>query len=195
MILTNSIIVSISAVLSFLILFGLGSYLTSYLKGDISKSLFTISQSLAFANKPIVIIFLTIGLYLVAYLNYSRGPRKYYYLRQFLLLVIYSLVLSLLWVTTYYNQTDHYILASIIFTCIVIYIIMTCILYYISMKTRSIFVSGLLITIPILTGLVFLGLMVSNINEIRTNVSELFPSFENSMLFLFLVTILIQGIL
>jgi len=190
----KTLLASITAIALFLILFGLATYLTSYLKGQISSHIFTISQSLAFGNQPVVIILLTIALILVGYINYIRGPSKLLLFRQFLLVLVYGLVISLLWVTTYYNKDDHYILAAIIFTSIVIYIITTCILYYLNSKTSKLGKS-LLFVIPILTILILIGLVVSNIQKINKPVPELFPSLENSMLFMFLITILLQGML
>ena len=185
--------ISILSISIFLILFGLGTYLTSYLKGDINSRLFTISQSLAFGNQPVVIILLFIALFLAGYLNYLRGPAKLYWVRQFFLFAAYAFIITLLWVTTYYSKDDHYILAALIFTGIVIYIITTCVLYYMSMKYKTKFQKSILITVPILTSLVLVGLVISNLKIVKENVIQLFPSLENSMLFLFLVTVLLQG--
>ena len=71
---------------------------------------------------------------------------------------------------------------------------MTCILYYTNMKLNMLSKS-ILIIVPILTISIFIGLIISNINKIRHPVPELFPSLENSMILMFLITILIQGIL
>ena len=184
---------AVAAVFMFLILFGLGTYLTAYLKGEISKSLFTVSQSLAFGNQPVVIIFLTMALLLVGFINQTRGPAKLLWLRQFMLLLVYGLVISLLWVTTYYSTTDHYILASIIFTTIVIYILMTSVLYYKNSKGLNKLSKAILIMLPVLSTLVFIGLIVANLGVVREKISQFFPSLENSMIFLFLVCIIIQG--
>ena len=184
---------AIFAILSMLILFGLGTYLTSYLKGEISKSLFTVSQSLAFGNQPVVILLLTTSIILLGYINIIRGPRKLLWLRQFLLLLVYGMVITLLWVTTYYSELDHYILATIIFLSIVIYINITSILYYKNIKNINKLNKVILILLSSLSSLVLIGLVVANIEDVKTKVIELFPSLENSMIFLFLVCILIQG--
>ena len=184
---------AIFAILSMLILFGLGTYLTSYLKGEISQSLFTVSQSLAFGNQPVVILLLTTSIILLGYINIIRGPSKLLWLRQFLLLLVYGMVITLLWVTTYYSELDHYILATIIFLSIVIYINITSILYYKNIKNINKLNKVILILLSSLSSLVLIGLVVANIEDVKTKVIELFPSLENSMIFLFLVCILIQG--
>ena len=190
---TKTKLAAVFCVFMFLILFGLSTYLTAYLKGQISKSLFTVSQSLAFGNQPVVIILISIALFLLAFINHIRGPAKLLWIRQFMLLLVYGLVISLLWVTTYYSEMDHYILASIIFTTIVVYIIMTCVLYYQNSKALTMLSKVLLIALPVLVALVFAGLVIANIDIVRKEVVELFPSLENSMIFLFLVCIIIQG--
>ena len=184
---------AIFAILSMLILFGLGTYLTSYLKGEISQSLFTVSQSLAFGNQPVVILLLTTSIILLGYINIIRGPSKLLWLRQFLLLLVYGMVITLLWVTTYYSTIDHYILATIIFISIVVYINITSILYYKNIKNVNIFNKVILILLSSLSIIVLIGLAISKFEYINKKVVELFPSLENSMIFLFLVCILIQG--
>ena len=181
------------SIVSMLILFGLGTYLTSYLKGEISQSLFTVSQSLAFGNQPVVILLLTTSIILLGYINIIRGPSKLLWLRQFLLLLVYGMVITLLWVTTYYSTIDHYILATIIFISIVVYINITSILYYKNIKNVNIFNKVILILLSSLSIIVLIGLAISKFEYINKKVVELFPSLENSMIFLFLVCILIQG--
>ena len=65
----NTKVASSVAILLFLILFGLGTYLTSYLKGEISSSIFTVSQSLAYGNKIVVLDFLLVAMVLLLYLS------------------------------------------------------------------------------------------------------------------------------
>ena len=70
---------------------------------------------------------------------------------------------------------------------------MTCVLYYQNSKALTMLSKVLLIALPVLVALVFAGLVIANIDIVRKEVVELFPSLENSMIFLFLVCIIIQG--
>jgi hypothetical protein len=175
-----------------MIMFGLASYLTSFLKGKISKDLFTISQSLAFGNKPVMVSILTISFMLILYLNYYRG-HKYLLVRMFLLLLMYSLIITIIWVTTYYNIKDHYILAFVIFTLALIYVYLNSIVIYKGLKNKTRINIFILFLIPILITLGFLGLIISNISPIRKEVVELFPSFENFTLSIMGLSILALG--
>jgi hypothetical protein len=180
--------VSVCAITIFLLLFGIACYYTSYDKGEISSDIFTISQSLAYANKRAVILLLTIGMLLIFQLNYMIPIKNYAHFRAALLIIMYAFVMSLLWVTTYYNSEDHYILAGIIFSTIVIYINMIGFGYYAKCNSNK-----LMLITPALSVLVFVGLIIANINKIKNSIHPLFPSLENTMLLLFLITILLQG--
>jgi len=184
--------IAITAIMFLMIMFGLASYLTSFLKGKISKDLFTISQSLAFGNKPVMVSILTISFMLILYLNYYRG-HKYLLVRMFLLLLMYSLIITIIWVTTYYNIKDHYILAFVIFTLALIYVYLNSIVIYKGLKNKTRINIFILFLIPILITLGFLGLIISNISPIRKEVVELFPSFENFTLSIMGLSILALG--
>lgn len=174
-------VVSLVAILIVVLMFTLAAYLNSFLKGKIDKNLFTVSQALAFGNKPAMIFMLTVGMSLLMYLNYHRGL-KFLYIRLFLLFVVYALITSLFWVTTYYNRTDHFIIAFNIFTLILLYILFNSIALYNS--NLPLYSRIFLILLPILGLLGFIGLIVGNIPAVSKKVVQLFPSFENYMLFI-----------
>ena len=177
-------VLSSVGVLIIVLMFTLAAYLNSFLKGKIDKNLFTVSQALAFGNKPAMISMLTVGILLLMYLNYHRGLR-FLPIRLFLLLVMYSFILSLFWVTTYYNQRDHNILALIIFIAAIVYVFMTSIVLYSFNKGMLSLPSIILLyLLPILSILGFIGLIVGNIKIVRERVSQIFPSFENFLLFI-----------
>lgn len=171
-------LVAIIASICLALTFGLAAYLTSYEKHKITEHLFTVSQSLAFGNKPAMVSLLTIGFVLILYLNYYRG-HKYLLVRMFLLLLMYALVITIIWVTTYYNVTDHYILASIIFVSAVIYVYMNSIVIYSGLKVKRDMDVFILYLIPVFITVGFMGLIVGNIPSIKKHADELFPSFEN----------------
>ena len=136
----NTKALAISGVFILALMFGLASYLTSYLRGYISTDVFTISQSLAFGNKPGIIGLLILSMICIMILTYMRGPPgSLLWVRLFLLLVIYAIIATIVWITTYYNALDHYILASIAFTSSLIYIVLTCMLFYQNIKTKTLF--------------------------------------------------------
>ena len=59
------------------------------------------------------------------YLIFLRGPSKYLYSRTICLLISYSLLITIIWITTYKDLKLHKIFASIIFISILIYHILT----------------------------------------------------------------------
>ena len=174
-------LVSIVGILIVVLMFTLAAYLNSFLNGKIDKNLFTVSQALAFGNKPAMLSMLTVGIALLMYLNYYRGL-NFLYIRMFLLFLLYALITTLFWVTTYYNRKDHYIIAFTIFTSIIIYIFLNSFALYNS--NLSIYSKVFLISLPILALLGFIGLIVSSIPIVSNKVVQLFPSFENYMLFI-----------
>lgn len=103
---------------------------------------------------------------------------------------MYGFITSLFWVTTFYNRKDHYILASIIFTSVVIYITLTSMALYKFNKKLSPVYTILIYSIPML-GIV--GLIVGNIKVVSNNASQVFPSFENYLLFLMGLSSLMLG--
>ena len=77
-----------------LIFIGITAYLVSALKAEINSDLFTISQALAFGNKPGMIILIICSLSVLSYLLYYRG-HKYLYFRLLLNLNATSETLNL----------------------------------------------------------------------------------------------------
>ena len=118
-------IVSMFSILCFLLAFGVAGYEVSYKKNHINKKDFTISQSLAFGNDPALVTLFTIGMMAYIYLIFLRGPSKYLYSRTICLLISYSLLITIIWITTYKDLKLHKIFASIIFISILIYHILT----------------------------------------------------------------------
>lgn len=185
-------VLSVSSVSIVMLMFLLAAYMTSFEKGKIDKNIFTVSQALAFGNKPTMVLMLTTGLALLLLLNYYRGL-PYLYIRLFLVVVMYAFITSLFWVTTFYNRKDHYILASIIFISAVIYITFTSMALYKFNKNLSPFYTILLYAIPLLSIIGIVGLLIGNIKTVNDKTPQVFPSFENYLLFLMGLSSLMLG--
>jgi hypothetical protein len=171
----------LSLIILFLYLgtFGLLAYLPGALKGEITDTDFTVSQSLAFSIKPAFVVVFTIATVLFGYLIYYRG-HDFLWTRLFLFLVIYAFIITILWVTTFYNEKDHYILAGFIFFFTVLFIMLNNLVIYKGLKNHTAFTNIFLLGTPILAILGLLGLLVSKLAF--SNIEQLFPSFENYMI-------------
>ena len=169
---------AISCITLFVLFLGITAYLVSALKGEIQSDNFTISQAIAFGNKPAMITLVVCAMGILSYLSYYRG-HNYLYFRLLLNLIICSFIIIIVWVTTYYSESDHYILAAFIFISIVISIILNSYLIYngIAKKTKN--NKMILLAIPILAILGLVGLILGKIKPIENKVVQLFPSFEN----------------
>lgn len=192
----KSKVISIICIIVFICMIILAAYLPSALSGDVNADIFSISQSLAFGNKPAIISLLTLALVLLIFLIHYRGHKQYLIIRIFLLLIIYTFIITIIWVSTYYNETDHYILASIIFISIFIYICITSIVIFNSLKSNgsvSTMDKTIVFGIPVLGVLGFIGLGLSNIDFIKQKLSYLFPSFENYIVLMQVLSILMLG--
>ena len=138
--------------------FGLAAYEVSYKKGEITRNEFTVSQSLAYSDKPVILTLLTLGTAAYIYMLYARGPQKLLVVRILLQVLIYALVISLLWVKPWGKYLNkHRILAAVIFFSILVYHILT----YQVFKNVSPWVKILLLVAVILNFLVFIGLLAS----------------------------------
>ena len=190
----KSKVLSVSAVTLFTFMIVLAAYLPSILKGKINKNIFSISQSLAFGNKPAIISLLTLFYCILSYLIYYRGPKNLtLFIRLFLIFIICSLIITIVWVTTFYDLSDHYIIATVIFICLVINIFLTSFVIYKGLKIKTRIKLFILFFIPLLSILGFIGLIINRLNFVRNKVKELFPSFENFMIFINFLSILTLG--
>lgn len=176
---TNTKLLSVIIFFLLLAAFGLLAYLNASLEHEIDANKFTVSQALAFSIKPAFIVVFTVTCLLFAYLLYYRG-HNYLWIRLFMLLVIYVFIVTIIWVTTYYNKTDHYILASFIFAFAVLFIALNCFLIYNGLKLHSKLKDIVLIAIPILAVLGLVGILISLV--VLGNIPQVFPAFENYVL-------------
>ena len=184
-------IISAISVITFLIGLTVFSYGFSIIDGELGTTeskTFTISRSLGKGNKPGIIIFVTLAFLYLLYLVRLRGPQKYLKTRYGLLIVAYGLLLSLLWLTPWYNESLHYGLATIIFLSILIYNIMTYYLLYQNyQKNKKLFYFLIGLNIAVTIGLGVFAILHSNLDK------DLFASFELIFAFLFGISILVLG--
>lgn len=184
-------IISIISIFTFLIGLTVFSYGFSIIDGELGTTeskTFTISRSLGKGNKPGIIIFISLAILYLVWLILLRGPEKFLKLRLFLLCISYSLLISLLWLTPWYNESLHYALASVIFTFLLIYIMLTYYLLYKNyQKNKNLFyfLIGLNVCVTIA-----LGVFASLHGKVDT---DFFASFELVFAFLFGVSILVLG--
>jgi hypothetical protein len=169
---------AIACITLFVIFLGITAYLVSALKGEIQSDNFTISQALAFGNKPSMVILVVCTVSILSYLTYYRG-HKYLYFRLLLNLIICSFIITIIWITTYFNKVDHYILAGFIFTSMVISIMLNSYLIYNGLKVKTKNKKMILLALPVLAILGSIGLILGKIKAIEEKAVELFPSFEN----------------
>ena len=192
----KSKIISIICIIIFLSTIALAAYLPSVLSGDVNADILTISQSLAFGNKYAIISLLTIATILLIYLIFYRGHKQFLSIRILLLLIIYGFIITIIWVSTHYNETHHYILATIIFISIFVYICFSSLVIYNSLKSNG-FVSTMdktiVFGIPILALLGFTGLGLSITDFIKQKPVYLFPLFENYFFLIQILSILLLG--
>lgn len=185
--------ISLISLVSFLIglvVFAYGYSIVSNQLGTDSKKTFTVSRSLGYGSKPGVIFFTSLAFIYLFYLIYSRGPKKFLTIRIGVLFISYSLVISLLWLTPWYNEDLHYALAGIIFSFIFIYIILT---YYLMYKKYGVN-KHLFLFLIILNFIATICLTIFSIQHGNSDTfSDLFASFELVFAFLFGLSIVILG--
>ena len=114
----NTKVLSILTLLFFLSALLLGGYLVSTKKGQINPEKFTISQALAYGEKPVMITLFVLAAITTLLLHYLRGGDKFLlYLRLFLITVTYSLIIAVIYVTVSVNNDIHFKFAGTIFLC------------------------------------------------------------------------------
>jgi hypothetical protein len=183
---------AVSCVTLFVLFIGITAYLVSALKDEIQSNNFTISQAIAFGNKPSMITLVVLAMSIFSYLTYYRG-HKYLYFRLLLSLIICAFVITIIWVTTYYSKEDHYILAGFIFISVVITIILNSYLIYNGQLVKTKNSKIILLALPILSILGFIGLTLGKVSFIEDKVVQLFPSFENYVVSIFGISVITLG--
>ena len=202
---------SIICIICFLIFLGIMAYLMSKLQddNDITSDNFTISQALSFGNKPGMIIFLVFSISILSYLLYYRR-HKYLYIRLLLLLLVCVCIIIIIWITPYNNNTTHFNIAVIIFTALILNIILNSYVIYNGLTSFTSYnrlynrlynrshknielKQIILLAIPILAVIGYIGLYISNMKPFSQDVPQLFSAFENYICALNVISIFTIG--
>ena len=171
------------------------------MKGKISKDDFTISQALAFGEKPPLIIFFVIGIVLIGYLVYYRNIKGgiknkiQMAMSYILLLLITVFFITIMWITIYKNEKHHYIFSAIIFGSAILFILLNSYSLWTGINEKKLYKKIIILLIPILTILSLIGLGIGLHFFVNKKVLEIFPSFENIILVLTGSSILSLGFL
>jgi len=119
----NSKVLSLLIIIFFLSSLGFGAYLVAHQEGEIDVDHFTISQALAYGSKPIMITLFLLAFLCTLLLNYIRGGEKnLLYLRYFLIVLPYALLITIIYVTTEVNKSLHFKFAGTIFLAQILYV-------------------------------------------------------------------------
>ena len=183
---------SIICISLFVIFLGITAYLVSALQNEVNSEVFTISQAIAFGNQPGMISLLVSAFGVLSYLTYYRG-HNYLFIRLFMYLLICALIITIVWVTTYYNKKDHYSLAGVIFFTLAIVITLNSYLIYNGLLLKTKKNKYVLTVIPILSIIGLIGVGFGSMNVIDDTPLELFPAFEIYMGFVLCISIFTLG--
>jgi len=173
-----------------------GAYGFSIHEKKVNADIFTISQALAFGNKYIMVIFFTLAFMGIIFLNFYRANTRFVYIRLALLLIVYGLLITIIWVTTYLNERLHYIFAGIIFTTNLIYIALLTYEYQKYLKNKKSYKTTLLdlnlmLAFAALTILLTFGIFEAD-DSSRLD-DSLFAGTENLTVLLTATTLLFLG--
>ena len=100
-------------------------------------------------------------------------------IRLFIIFLMLALIITIMWVTTFYSRKDHYIIAAVIFISNIVLISLNSAAIYKDTKGLTMISKIILYMLQILGILGFVGLILGNVPAISKKVPELFPSFEN----------------
>ncbi len=172
----------------------LSGYIVSLQKNQINSKNFTISQALAFGNEIALVVLIVVSLLLFGYLIYYRKQSLIITLiRLFLLLVAGVFLITIVWITTFRHAQQHYIFATIIFICNVLFITLNSYALWTGKTDKNLYEQIIILTIPILTYISLIGLGIGLLLKKYKTAEEVFPSFENITLALLSSSILSMG--
>ncbi len=156
------------------------AYIVSFSKNQIDSNNFTISQSLAFGNNIAIVVLIVISLLLFGYLIYYRKQSNIItLLGLFLLFVAGVFLITIVWITTFRNEQQHYIFALISFICAILFITLNSYSLWTEKQDKNFYEKIIILLIPILTYISFIGLGIGFFLSNKNIAHEVFPSFEN----------------
>jgi hypothetical protein len=183
----SNLISKLLAIMSVLILFCnivFSGYIVSLHKDKIDSKIFTISQALAFGNEIALVVLIVVSFLLFGYLIYYRKQSFIStIIRLFFLLVACVFLITIVWITTFRHEQQHYIFASIIIVCNIIVVTLNSYALWTEKTDKYLYEKIIILIIPILTYISLIGLIVGL--YLKNKVEEIFPSFENISLALF----------
>lgn len=118
-------ILALVTIFTYVIALVVGAYAISISKDKIEQNEFTISQALAFGSRELMIICFVISYICAILLIWNRGPMEYIAFRSLLITISYVLLITIIYVTKYYDEPMHFTLAGIIFICNLLFILLT----------------------------------------------------------------------
>lgn len=188
-------LISIFTVITFLGALAGGAYGFAINQKEITGTKFTISQALAFGNKYIMVIGFIFSFIGIMLLNYLRKG-KLLYIRYLLITIVFSLLLAIIWETTYKNEKLHYKLAGVIFLADLLFILLINYLYHCYLVNDKIIHSAILDLTIIGAYTAFIMLVVFGIFAEDTKTDEedrFFAANELAVALLTLVPIYFLG--
>tara|TARA_R110002110_G_scaffold34906_1_gene118339 strand:+ start:816 stop:1457 length:642 start_codon:yes stop_codon:yes gene_type:complete len=190
-------IVSLFAIVFFLIALVVGGYITSYDKDKISQDDFTISRALEYGDRYVLVIFFLLSFILLIYLNHLRSKNFFYKTRLTILTAVYICLITIIWVTVSKNKDLHYAFAGIIFTLNIVYLF--CISYmfneYLIKNYKYLrYILDLVIALTIVTwvSLLVFGIGASDNKDLIAD-EEIFAISENFTILLTSLPIIFLG--
>ncbi len=184
-------ILSIMSVLILICNIVFSGYIVSLHKNEIDERRFTISQALAFGNEIALVVLIVISLLMFGYLVYYRSGTKMVngrkkhdinlntIIRLFLIFLAGIFLITIVWITTFRHEQQHYIFASIIFTCATIFIILNSVSLWKGKSIKKLYEKIIIITIPILSILAITGAGIGLLLSKNKDMHTVFPIFEN----------------
>lgn len=102
-----------------------GAYAVSIGKDKIMTDEFTVSQALAFGCRELMITCFVFAYIFMIMLIWERGPLIFIEIRSLLLTIFFALLITIIYVTKYYDEEMHFNMAGIMFIANLIFILLT----------------------------------------------------------------------
>lgn len=192
----NSKVLATLAILFFVSSLGLGGYLAAYEEDKIDKDHFTISQSLAYGTKEIMIPLYVLSFICLFLLNSVRGgDRNLLYFRYLMITITYSLLIVIMFVTVEKNKALHYEFAGTIFLSQLLFIFSIAYIFNNYLETTSNLLIPLDFNVILVVCAFILLLLFGIYNEDDTYEFKtiVFASSENATVILNLIPIFYLG--
>jgi len=118
-------VLSSLTIFSYLTGLAVGAYAVSIGKDKIMRDEFTVSQALAFGCRELMIISFIVTYISMLLLIWERGPMKFIEIRSLLITIFFALLITIIYVTKYYNEEMHFNMAGVMFIANLFFILIT----------------------------------------------------------------------